>query len=114
MKKMLILSAVLVSGLTIAQEKKPVLEQEGSLVKATYYHENGQIQQQGFFKNGKLEGQWVSYDENGVKKSFGEYASGEKTGKWVFWNDKTLSEVDYSKSRISSIKSWKEAAIVNK
>ena len=114
MKKILILSAFVVSGFAFAQEIKPVLEQEGNLVKATYYYENGQIQQQGFFKNGKLEGQWVSYDENGVKKSIGEFANGEKTGKWVFWNDKTLSEVDYSKSRISSIKSWKEEAIVNK
>ena len=54
MKKMLILSAILVSGLTIAQEKKPVLEQEGSLVKATYYYENGQIRFEEWYINGKL------------------------------------------------------------
>ena len=114
MKKILILSALLISELTFAQNKEPKLETVGNMVKATYYFENGQIQQEGFFKNGKLEGKWVSYDENGVKKSIGEFANGEKTGKWVFWNNKILSEVDYSKSRISSIKSWKEEAIVNK
>jgi antitoxin component YwqK of YwqJK toxin-antitoxin module len=64
MKKILILSALLISGLTFAQNKEPKLETVGNMVKATYYFENGQIQQEGFFKNGKLEGKWVSYDTN--------------------------------------------------
>ncbi len=114
MKKILILSSFVFSGFAFAQEIKPILEQEGNLVKATYFYENGKVQQQGFFKEGKLEGQWVSYDENGNKKSIGEYSNGEKSGKWLFWNDKSLSEVDYSKSKIEKIKSWKEDAVVNK
>lgn len=114
MKKIMIFGILMASGLVFSQSKKPYLEQEGNLVKATYYYENGKIQQQGFFKEGKLEGQWVSYDENGNKKSIGEYSNGEKSGKWLFWNDKSLSEVDYSKSRIEKIKSWKEDAVVNK
>jgi antitoxin component YwqK of YwqJK toxin-antitoxin module len=114
MKKTMILAAVLVSGFAFAQAVKPVLEQNGDLVKATYYYENGQIQQEGFFKDGKLNGQWVSYDESGNKKAIGEYANGEKTGKWFFWNDKSLSEVDFSKSKISNVKAWTQEAIVNK
>lgn len=114
MKKILILSTILASGLTFAQEKKPVLEQEGNLIRATYFHENGQVQQQGYFKNGKLDGQWVSYDENGTKSAVGEYVNGARTGKWVFWSNQMLSEVDYSKSKISTIKTWKESVIVNK
>ena len=114
MKKMFILGAVLISGFGFAQASKPVLEQEGQLVKATYYYENGQIQQEGHFKDGKLEGQWVSYDAQGNKKSIGEYTNGQKTGKWLFWNDKALSEVDYANSRIASIKSWKQEALVNR
>lgn len=110
----MILAAVLVSGFAFAQAVKPVLEQNGDLVKATYYYENGQIQQEGFFKDGKLNGQWVSYDESGNKKAIGEYANGEKTGKWFFWNDKSLSEVDFSKSKISNVKAWTQEAIVNK
>ncbi len=114
MKKMLIMSAFLISGLGFAQEKKPILEQEGNLVKATYYHSNGKIQQQGFFKDGKLDGKWVAFDEQGNKTSMGEYKEGEKSGKWFFWSEKSLSEVDYSNSRIASVKSWKQDAIVNK
>jgi antitoxin component YwqK of YwqJK toxin-antitoxin module len=114
MKKILILGALFISGLTFAQNSKPFLEQEGNLVKATYYYENGKVQQQGYFKDGKLTGQWVAFDESGNKKSIGEYTNGEKTGKWFFWNDKSLSEVDYSDSRVAAIKTWKQDAIVNK
>ncbi len=114
MKKIFILGALLITGLTFAQTKKPFLEQEGDLVKATYYYENGKVQQQGYFKDGKITGQWVAYDESGNKKSIGEYTNGEKTGKWFFWNDKSLSEVDYSDSRVAAVKTWKQDAIVNK
>ena len=54
MKKIMILGALAIQALTFAQAKKPVLEQDGNLVKATYYYDNGQIQQQGHFKDGKL------------------------------------------------------------
>ncbi|MEM0542524.1 membrane-binding protein [Flavobacterium sp. j3] len=114
MKKMLFLGLFLISGVAFAQTAKPVLEQEGKLVKATYYYENGKIQQQGYFKDGKLDGQWVSYDVNGNKSSIAEYSNGQKTGKWFFWSDKSLNEVDYTESRIANVKSWKQDAIVNR
>ncbi|MGL2965266.1 toxin-antitoxin system YwqK family antitoxin [Flavobacterium sp. XGLA_31] len=114
MKKILILGAFLISGFTFAQTAKPVLEREGELVKATYYYDNGQIQQQGYFKDGKLTGQWVAFDQNGNKKSIGEYKNGEKTGKWFFWDNKSLSEVDYADSRVDAVKTWKEDALVNR
>ena len=104
----------LLSGVAFAQTTKPVLEQEGNLVKATYYYDNGKVQQQGYFKDGKLTGQWIAFDEQGNKKSIGEYVNGSKTGKWFFWNDKVLNEVDYSDSRVAAVKSWTQQAIVNK
>ena len=112
MKKIMILGALVISTFTFAQAKKPILELDGNLVKATYYFDNGQIQKQGYFKEGKLDGSWVAFDENGNKKSIGEYTKGEKTGKWFFWGDKALSEVDYSNSRVASVKSWKQDALV--
>ncbi len=111
MKKIMILGALVISAMTFAQTTKPVLEQEGNLVKATYYYDNGQIQQQGHFKDGKLEGSWTSYDANGNKASIGDYSKGEKTGKWFFWSNKSLSEVDYSKSRVAKVQSWKQDAL---
>ncbi|MCV9928036.1 membrane-binding protein [Flavobacterium sp. LS1R49] len=114
MKKCVILVAILFSGILVAQEAKPVLEAVGQKVKATYYYENGKVQQEGFFKDGKLDGVWVAFDENGNKKSTGLYANGEKTGKWFFWNGTNLSEVDYSDSRVASVKNWKQDALANR
>lgn len=114
MKKIMIFGILMASGVVFSQSKKPYLEQEGTLVKATYYYDNGNVQQQGYFKDGKLDGVWTSFDENGNKKSSGEYKNGEKTGKWFFWNKETLAEVDYSSSQIKSIKNWKQEGLANR
>ena len=114
MKKYIILTAILFSGILFAQENNPKLEAVGDSVKTTYYFENGKVQQEGFFKNGKLEGVWTSYDVNGNKLSVANYEKGEKTGKWLFWNGDNLSEVDYSNSRIASVKTWKQETLVNR
>ena len=113
MKKIFILGALLISGLTFAQTAKPFLQQEGDLVKATYYYENGKVQQEGFFKEGKLDGVWVSYDENGNKKAIAEYSEGLKTGKWIFFNEKNICQVDYSNSKINSVKNLEEKVIAH-
>ena len=114
MKKYMILSAFLISAVTFAQNIEPKHELAGELVKSTYYYDNGQVSQVGFYKDGKVHGQWIAYDESGNKKAIGEYNKGEKTGKWFFWNNNTLSEVDYSDSRVANIKNWKQDAVVNR
>jgi antitoxin component YwqK of YwqJK toxin-antitoxin module len=114
MKKYMIVGALLVSSLIFAQKIKPQHEIVGDLIKSTYYFDNGKISQEGFYKNGKVHGQWIAYDENGAKKSIGTFENGQKTGKWFFWNNNNLNEVDYSNSRITSVKNWKQDAIVNR
>lgn len=111
MKKYIIISAVLISGMIFAQNTKPKLEAVGNLVKATYHYENGAVQQEGFYKNGKLQGEWTSYDVNGKKTAMAVYDQGQKTGKWFFWNDSVLSEVDYSNNKVASVKNWKYDAL---
>jgi len=113
MKKYIIIGAMLVSGMISANTIEPKLEAFGELVKVTYYYDSGQVQQTGFFKNGKLEGQWVAYELNGNKKAVGEYVSGIKTGKWVFWSNTTLSEVTYANNAVASVKNWKQEALAN-
>jgi antitoxin component YwqK of YwqJK toxin-antitoxin module len=111
MKKYVILVALLFSGVIFAQETKPVLEPFGKKVKATYFYDNGQVQQEGFFENGKLVGTWISYNEAGEKTSFGEYENGVKTGKWFFWKGSNLSEVDYANNKVEKVKNWREEAL---
>lgn len=111
MKKYMIIGAVLISSMIFAQAKQPKLEIVGKQVKATYFYDNGQVQQQGFLKDGKLEGKWVAFDTKGNKKSIGEYKNGKKTGSWFFWNDVILSEVDYSNNQITFVKNWKQESL---
>jgi antitoxin component YwqK of YwqJK toxin-antitoxin module len=113
MKNVLMMAMLVVSFATFAQNNKPQLEAVGDMVKVTYLHDNGQVQQQGFYKNGKLQGEWVSYDANGNRTAVAVYAKGEKTGTWLFWNDTVLSEVNYSNNQIASVKNWKKDALVN-
>ncbi|MBL0013970.1 MAG: membrane-binding protein [Flavobacterium sp.] len=103
MKKYMIIGAVLISSMIFAQKGTPKLEVVDNMVKATYYYDNGKIQQEGFFKDGKLEGQWVAYDAQGKKLSVGEYSNGQKVGKWFFYNDAKSSQVDYSNNQVAYV-----------
>lgn len=115
MKKILIAAVLLTAGLASAQKNDHKYEIEGQLVKATYYYDNGQVKQEGFYKDGKVHGKWVAYNEDGTKRSMGEYTDGQKTGKWFVWTGTALNEIDYSNSRIAEVKKWnRDAVVVNK
>lgn len=111
MKKVVIVAVLLVSGMMFAQEVEPKFEVVDNMVKATYFYENGQVKEQGFYLDGKLHGKWVSYNQDGTKQTIGEYNEGKKTGKWFFWNENALSEVDFNKSKITDVKKWSREAL---
>lgn len=107
MKKILAAMAILFSGTIMAQDVKPTFEKEGNSIKGTYFYDNNEIRQQGFYnKEGKLHGEWKSYDVSGKKIAMGQYNNGVKTGKWFFWNNEKLSEVNYSDNTIASVTTW--------
>ncbi|UGU17256.1 nicotinic acid mononucleotide adenyltransferase [Sinomicrobium kalidii] len=118
MKNITLIAALLFSGFLFAQEPdvKPVLEKEGDLVKATYFHDNGEIAQKGFYKNGKLHGEWKAYDIEGNKVASGKYDEGKKVGKWFFWTTENLNEVNFENSKIVSVTKWGNArpVVLNK
>ena len=72
------------------------------------------IKQEGFYKDGKVHGKWISYSESGNKISLGEFNKGEKTGKWFFWSQNSLSEVDYNNSRVADVKKWSQEALAQR
>lgn len=105
---------MMVSGVIFAQGE-PQLEVVGQLVKATYYYDNGNVQQVGFFKDGKLDGKWTSYNENGSVSTVAEYSNGVKSGKWQYFdNAVAVREVSYSDNQIASVKVLKENIIADK
>ena len=107
MKKIVLLIAFLVSVVGFSQEKKTVYEKSGNLVKATYYNVAGEISVQGFFKDKKLTGEWVSFDASGKKKQIAHYKEGKKVGKWFIWGKDSLKEINYENNVIVSINDWK-------
>ncbi len=100
-----ITAMMMIGGAVIAQNgvKKPVFENQGELIKGTYYYEDGSIRQEGTYKNGELHGKWISYDKNGEKTASAEYNNGEKTGTWLFWQGDKAKQVEYSANRIVSV-----------
>lgn len=112
MKKLFIAAMLVVSGVIFAQENNVKHEIVNKMVKSTYYYDNGQIQQEGFYKDGKVHGEWVSYDVNGKKVAIGKYENGAKVGKWFFWSGSDLLEVDYTDTRVAQVKKWSQEAIV--
>ncbi|WP_411765945.1 toxin-antitoxin system YwqK family antitoxin [Winogradskyella sp. A3E31] len=108
MKKISVILMILCVGFTFAQEKtQPKLEKKGDVTEATYFHDNGEVEQIGTFnEEGKLHGTWTSFDKQGNKVAVGKYDNGKKVGKWFFWSDDTLREVDYLDSRIVSVNKW--------
>lgn len=114
MKKIVALFVVFCVSFSFAQEKdkKVKLEKKGDVTQATFYYDNGKIDQQGFFKHGKLHGNWISYNLQGEKIAIGHYENGKKTGKWIFKTDGTLKEVDYSDDQIENVNSWSREAVV--
>ncbi len=116
MQRMTVLLAVLfISTAVFAQKEKELrLNQETNLIEATYYHENGEVSQQGTFNlDRKLHGEWISYNKEGDRVSIGSYDNGVKTGKWIFWSEGVMKEVEFSNNAIASVIQKEEAHTPN-
>ncbi|GGG40404.1 hypothetical protein GCM10011414_07400 [Croceivirga lutea] len=114
MKKVLLMVVLLLAGYSYSQNNTdPKLEKVGKLIKATYYHDNGEIAQTGYMLQGELHGQWFMYDVNGKKVASGKYNKGAKDGKWFFWDDQILREVDFANNQITNVKNWNQSEIVS-
>ncbi|RYC50744.1 toxin-antitoxin system YwqK family antitoxin [Flagellimonas olearia] len=113
MKKAIFFMALMFSVYMYPQDTQPTFEKVGKMVKATYFHENGEMAQTGYYLNGKLHGQWLMYNAEGKKIASGAYMDGQRTGKWFFWEGDLLREVDFSDNRIASVKNWNQSEIVS-
>jgi antitoxin component YwqK of YwqJK toxin-antitoxin module len=113
MKKAILLLAVVFSIHTYAQDIKPTFEKDGKMIKATYFHDNGEIAQTGHLLDGKLHGEWFMYDVEGKKIVYGKYVNGERAGKWFFWKNDVLKEVDFQDNKIAAVKDWNDSQIVS-
>nr|WP_299382526.1 nicotinic acid mononucleotide adenyltransferase [Allomuricauda sp.] len=113
MKTAIFFLAVMFSVSMYPQDTEPTFEKVGKVVKATYFHENGNIAQTGYFLGDKLHGQWFMYDVDGKKIASGKYVDGMKSGKWFFWEGEVLKEVDFVANRMVNVKNWNQSEVVS-
>ena len=58
-------------------------ERWGLTCPSATYHENGQLEDKGNYKDGKRDGLWVSYHDNGQLWYERTYKDGKTDGPWV-------------------------------
>ena len=114
MKKLIFILMMTFTFGAVAQEVEPTFEKEGNKVKATYFHANGEVSQQGYFMNEKLDGEWKMFNEKGDKIAMGNYTRGAKTGTWMFWEGDSVKEVNFSNNRIAAVTDSKRSGSVVK
>lgn len=107
MKKLLFIAVLLLMVSVKAQEVSPLYEQVEDMVKVTNYYQDGNIKEEGFYKNKIVTGTWITYDKFGNKTAVANYKNGKKVGKWFLSTQEGLKEIDYKNNVIANVQSWK-------
>lgn len=110
MKKIVLTLIALVFALQlgISQEKAPSFEKQGDLVKATYYFDNGQVKEVGFFKGEKLHHQWVTYNQEGNITMVAFYNEGLKDGNWYVVDGDAIKKITYKSNKLILVEEVEE------
>lgn len=104
MKTTIALAIVLLIGFSgYSQQKETVFTKVDDMVKVTYFHDNGIVKTEGFFKNKRLTGQWITFDDTGKKVQEAFYEDGKKVGLWKIWIKEGVREIRYVDNKIVSV-----------
>lgn len=84
-------------------------EKQDDQIKMTrFFAGTDQVQEIGYFKNGKSHGQWTEFTSNGDIRIEATYINGQKEGTWFVWaDDRTkLYECVYELNRMVEHREW--------
>jgi antitoxin component YwqK of YwqJK toxin-antitoxin module len=72
-----------------------------------FFYDNGRVASEGYFKNGKPDGNWKAFYQNSQLKSEGNRVDGLLDGQWIFYSEtgQKTSEINYSKGQENG---WKK------
>jgi antitoxin component YwqK of YwqJK toxin-antitoxin module len=73
-------------------KRKPNKLKEYSHGPVTFWHENGQKEAEGNFKDGKADGLQTGWYENGQKQREGNFKDGKEDGVWTSWYENMQKE----------------------
>lgn len=103
MKKMLLISMMLVSVVVFSQDKTES-ESVDENITATFYHQNGTIKKVGDLVDGKKDGKWISYSDAGIVTEIAYYKEGKKHGKWQIFEVPSVTKiVEYKNDKIIKV-----------
>ncbi len=108
MNKILVLVCFLSLGVMQAQEVESQYEKDGDIIKVTHFYDNGNVKEQGFYKDKLLDGKWVRFDESGKKTVEAYYSKGRKVGKWFVWTKNEVKEVSYENNAVANVQTKNE------
>ena len=109
MKKLAIFIVIVSLAFTgYSQDNEPTFTKVDDMVKVTYYYDNGHVKTEGFFKDKKLTGQWVTYDTTGKRIQLANYKDGKKVGTWLIWTKDGIREINYVNNKLISVHFIKE------
>ena len=106
MKKAILILMALCSVYMYSQNTAPTFEKDGKMVKATYFHSNGEIAQVGYMLKGRLHGDWTMFNAEGTKIASGKYIDGKKQGTWYFYENDVVKEVEFVDGKIAAVRDW--------
>ena len=55
-----------------------------------FFYDNGRLVSEGYFKNGKPDGNWKTFYQNSQLKSEGNRVEGVLDGQWIFYSERIL------------------------
>ena len=56
------------------------------MTKNITYHDNGNKCEEGFYKDGRREGEFINYYENGEKELVSYFKKGKPCNIWIHWD----------------------------
>jgi hypothetical protein len=73
-------------------------------VRSSIWHPNGQLAVMQKYRDGQMDGPFVTYYASGTKRTEGSYSKGDRVGKWIRYNeDGTVSEIEDYASAVGDI-----------
>ncbi len=112
MKKLVLALVFAFVGMGLSAQDREVVKEEffangnlkaqfvtvkADLIEATYFFEDGTVNETGFFENDELTGKWKTFNSNSELLAIGFFKESKKTGTWSFYQDgEVIQEVSYS------------------
>jgi len=119
MRVVLLIALSLIIGLGLKAQNRDIVREEfytngnlklqfislgNKLVEATYFFENGAIYEMGFYLDGKLTGNWLTFDSNNELQTSAYFMGDKKVGIWRMYENGVLAhKVSYSQIMVAEL-----------